>query len=102
MIFAHLKLAAFALGVALAGSLDWRPYILVAPFADGHVAWVAATDLASCERAVGAIRKGWWRPDGSHGRVALDRLACVPGDGFDPAELCIAGFNCPLPAGHKQ
>ena len=93
-MIAPLKAAALALGVVLAGSLDWDPHFLVATWPDGHTERVPATTGASCNAAVAALYKGFWHlDDKAHGGAPVS-ASCVAGDGFTPADLCIAHLNC--------
>ena len=53
-------------------------------------AGVCAKDLATCEAAIDAVRRGWLWPDLAHGD-----LCCVPHPGcFSVRSECIVGYNC--------
>ena len=89
----HLKAAAFALAVVGVTAVDWRPYELIATFADGHHEVIPTTDRDSCNTAVRAVYRGLWELNDATGRAAT-ALVCTPGDAFKPAEMCIAHYNC--------
>ena len=53
-------------------------------------AGICAKDLASCEAAIDAVRRGWLWPD-----LARRDLRCAPHPGcFSARSECIAGYNC--------
>lgn len=60
-MIAALKLALFAVGVVLVGSLNYDPHILTLRYADGSSERLAATSGDTCNAAVRAIWSGLWR-----------------------------------------
>lgn len=102
MMLHHLQAAVLAIAVVFGGSLiGWHPYLLTVTWSDGSHQVIPATDQDSCNAAVTALYRGWWRLEGalSEGSAGAARqvvaLACTPGDGFAPGEKCIANYNCP-------
>jgi hypothetical protein len=79
--------AALVVAASAAGSGD---YEMIARW-DGSEVHVKAKSRVACEKAVAAIRLGWYRAAPSYAE-----LTCVPHPGyFTPRENCIPGYRGP-------
>jgi hypothetical protein len=82
-----LRTALSASLIAIALSTDWE---LVASRGGVPVETMCAKSEASCQAAVGAIRRGWFAADLAGAEVACRQHAGC----FTEQSNCIDGFNC--------
>jgi hypothetical protein len=81
-VIAALKIAGLALGVALAGSVEYDPQLIAATLANGAQLEIPATNADTCETGARALTSGLWRIEERGEAVPVVRAECRAGYDF--------------------